>query len=174
MSPNKTHSCDRMPLYESLEEKNKRFAASFEYRDLPLPPSKHLIVLTCMDARLDVLGILGLEIGEAHIIRNGGGRARDAMRSIVVSQQMLETREVLVMHHTDCGLTHFKDDELRTKIHSELGVQNVQNLEFHAIENLQTSVQEDVAFIKDSPLTLDVPVTGYIYDIKTGKISRVV
>ncbi|KAL4905420.1 carbonic anhydrase [Aspergillus multicolor] len=125
-----------------------------------------------MDARLDTARALGLEEGDAHVIRNAGGRASDALRSIIISQQLLGTREIVIIHHTDCGMLTFTDDAIRTKIRSDIS-QNADHIAFLPFSDLTQSVLEDVRLLKENPLVLDVPVTGYIYEVETGKIVKV-
>jgi carbonic anhydrase len=125
-----------------------------------------------MDARLDPATFLGLHEGEAHVIRNAGGRAADAIRSLVISQQLLGTREVVVIHHTDCGMLTFTDDQLRQKLRDDLGVQTTEA--FLPFSDLEQSVRDDVAAIRTAPLLLkDVPVRGFIYDVRTGRLREV-
>jgi carbonic anhydrase len=125
-----------------------------------------------MDARLDPAKALGLHEGGAHVIRNAGGRAADAVRSLVISQQLLGTREVVVLHHTDCGMLTFTDDQLRAKLRDDLHQDT--DMPFYAFPDLEQSVRDDVAYIKSSPLLLkDVPVRGFIYDVHTGRIHEV-
>ncbi|KAL2217744.1 carbonic anhydrase [Thermoascus aurantiacus ATCC 26904] len=125
-----------------------------------------------MDARLDPARALGLEEGDAHVIRNAGGRAADAIRSLVISQQLLGTREIVIVHHTDCGMLTFTDDSLRAKIKAELA-QNADHIAFLPFSDIRQSVLDDIALLKQSPLILDVPITGYIYEVETGRIVRV-
>ena len=110
-----------MPVAEEFLEANARYAARFEKGHLPMPPGRKVAVLVCMDARIDPARALGLEEGDAHVIRNAGGRAADALRSLIISQQLLGTREVVVIHHTDCGMLTFTDPQLRAKLKAELG-----------------------------------------------------
>ncbi|KAK5996211.1 Beta-carbonic anhydrase 1 [Cladobotryum mycophilum] len=161
-----------MSLVPELEAANKKYESSFNKGSLTIPPSRKLFVLTCMDARLDPAKFLGLEEGDAHVFRNAGGRAVEALRSVIISQQLLGTREIVVIHHTDCGMLTFRDDELREKIQSDLG-QDTSHIAFLPFRDLEESVHHDVQFLKNSKLVLDVPVTGYIYDVKTGKIEEV-
>jgi carbonic anhydrase len=125
-----------------------------------------------MDARLDTARILGLEEGDAHVIRNAGGRAADAIRSLVISQQLLGTREVVVVHHTDCGMLTFTDAQLRAKLRDGLGLETT--TEFLSFADLDQSVRDDVDAIRRSPLLLtEVPITGFVYDVRTGRLRKV-
>src|SRR3982074_410719 len=112
-----------MSVPDQLIDNNRQYADSFEKGDLPMPPARKLAVLACMDARLDVHKILGLDEGDAHVIRNAGGVATDdAIRSLVISQRLLGTQEIIPIHHTDCGMLTFKDDDVKSKIESEVGI----------------------------------------------------
>jgi carbonic anhydrase len=151
---------------------NERYASSFEKGHLPMPPSRRVAVVACMDARLDPARVLGLEEGDAHVVRNAGGRAADAVRSLVISQQLLGTREVVVIHHTDCGMLTFTDDQLRQKVRDELGAES--DTAFLSFTDLEQSVRDDVAAIRESRLLLKgVPITGFVYDVKTGRLREV-
>ncbi|KAJ6008409.1 hypothetical protein N7540_012385 [Penicillium herquei] len=125
-----------------------------------------------MDARLDPARALGLEEGDAHVIRNAGGRVSDALRSIVISQQLLGTREIIIVHHTDCGMLTFTDDDIRGKIRNELQ-QDADHIAFLPFTDLRQSVLADIQFLKGSSLVLDVPITGFIYEVESGKIVKV-
>src|SRR5271165_4333446 len=109
-----------MTVVQEFLNANEAYAANFKKGDLPLPPGRKVAVLACMDARLDPARILGLEEGDAHVIRNAGGRAADALRSLVISEQLLGTKTIVILHHTDCGMLTFTDDALHTKIKQEL------------------------------------------------------
>lgn len=151
---------------------NAQYASGFTKGTLPMPPRRHLAIIACMDARLDPAKALGLSEGDAHVIRNAGGRVGDAIRSLVISQQLLGTREVAIVHHTDCGMLTFTDDQLRAKLHNELGVET--DIPFLTFPDLEQSVREDIAAVKASPLLLkDAPVRGFIYDVRSGKIHEV-
>ena len=151
---------------------NERYAASFTKGHLPMPPSRHVAVVACMDARLDPARVLGLDEGDAHVIRNAGGRAADAVRSLVISQQLLGTREVVVIHHTDCGMLTFTDVQLRQKLRNELGAES--DIAFLSFTDLDQSIRDDVAAIRASRFLLkDVPVTGFAYDVRTGRLRQV-
>lgn len=161
-----------MAVADEFLQANARYAATFTKGDLPMPPGRQVAVVACMDARLDPARALGLEEGDAHVIRNAGGRAGDAIRSLVISQQLLGTREVVIVHHTDCGMVTFTDEQLREKIRSDLGAQT--DMSFLAFHDLEQSVRDDIAAIRQSPLLLkDIPVRGFIYDVRTGSLSEV-
>ena len=152
---------------------NARYAASFTKGHLPMPPGRRVAVVACMDARLDPARALGLEEGDAHVIRNAGGRAADAIRSLVISQQLLGTREIVVVHHTDCGMLTFTDDELKRRLRDGLKVDV--DVAFLSFSDLDRSVHDDVEAIRRSPLLLrEVPVSGFVYDVKTGRLRQVV
>ncbi|VUC23861.1 unnamed protein product [Clonostachys rosea] len=155
-----------------FEAANQKYATSFAKGDLPLPPGRKVAIVACMDARLDPARVLGLEEGDAHVIRNAGGRTDEALRSLVISQQLLGTREIVIIHHTDCGMLTFTDTEIKSKIRSELS-ENADHIAFLPFHDLKQSVLDDIEIIKKSLLVLDVPITGYIYDVKTGKLDKV-
>jgi len=163
-----------MSATEDLLKTNESYAATFQKGDLPMPPARHVAVLTCMDARLHPSRFLGLNEGDAHVIRNAGGRASDdAIRSLVISQQLLGTNIVLVIHHTDCGMVTFSNEDLRAKLKQELHV-DAGDIDFLPFRDLEQSVRDDVAKIKSSPLIPDnVEISGFIYDVRTGKLLPV-
>ena len=162
-----------MSTTDSLVRNNETYVRSFTKGALPLPPAKHLAVLACMDARLDVHKILGLEEGDAHVIRNAGGVATDdAIRSLVISQRLLGTKEIVLIHHTDCGMLTFTDDEVKKKIESEVGIRPAFALE--AFSNLEDDVRQSIGRIESSPFIPNKSsVRGFIYDVKTGRLSEV-
>ncbi|KAL3482898.1 carbonic anhydrase [Aspergillus germanicus] len=155
-----------------FEVANEKYAASFNKGDLPLPPARKVAVVACMDARLDPAKALGLEEGDAHVIRNAGGRAIDAIRSLIISQQLLGTREIVLVHHTDCGMLTFSDEVIREKIRSELD-QDADHIAFLPFKDLEKSVLDDIKLLQEHSLILDVPITGYIYHVESGRISKV-
>lgn len=163
-----------MPVMPELLEANRRYAASFAKGNLSAPPARHVVILTCMDARLDPARMLGLQEGDAHVIRNAGGRpTEDAIRSLVISQQLLGTREIAVIHHVDCGMLSFSNDQLRQKLRQEMGA-DASAIDFLPFSDLAQSVRDDVAALRRSPLLLrDAPISGYIYDVHTGALSAV-
>ena len=158
----------------AILEANRRYAAGFTKGDLPMPPARRLAVLTCMDARIDPAQALGLAEGDAHVVRNAGGRASDdALRSLVISQQLLGTREVLVVHHTDCGMLTFSNEQLRAKLAQDLGA-DAATVDFLPFADLEESVRQDVATIRASPLVPpDITVRGFVYDVRTGRLREV-
>jgi carbonic anhydrase len=161
-----------------LTRANETFAAGFDQGGLAMPPARKLAVVTCMDARLEPLSFLGLRLGDAHVIRNAGGRATpDAIRSLVISQQLLGTETVLVIHHTDCGMLTFQNEDLRGILKERLGVdahKTAAEIDFLPFGDLPQSVRDDVAAIKSSPLfPKHIPVYGFIYDVRSGQVQRV-
>ncbi len=163
-----------MPVYEELTAANELFAQTFNQGDLPMPPARHVAIVTCMDARLHPERFLGLDIGDAHVIRNAGGRVSDdALRSLVISERLLGTTEIVVIHHTDCGMLTFTNEQLAVKIMADLG-EDVSGRDFLPFANLEDSVRDDVEIIRSSPLIPDdIPVSGAIYDVHTGKLTTV-
>ncbi len=162
-----------MSVTDELLKNNETYSASFTKGDLPLPPAKHVAVLACMDARLDIHKILGLEEGEAHVIRNAGGVASDdAIRSLVISQRLLGTEEIILIHHGDCGMLTFTDDQVKRQIQDDVGIRPPFALE--AFADLDEDVRQSIARIKASPF---VPkkdnVRGFVYDVKTGRLNEV-
>ncbi len=163
-----------MAVIDELLNNNERYAKEFVQGDLPMPPARKLAVVTCMDARLHPSQFLGLDLGDAHVIRNAGGRVSDdAIRSLVISQRLLGTTEVAVIHHTDCGMLTFSNEMLAAKIQADLGV-DVAGQDFLPFSDLAESVREDVQTLRNSPLiTKDTPIYGGIYDVKSGKVLEV-
>jgi carbonic anhydrase len=140
-----------------------------------MPPARKVAIVTCMDARIHPETALGLEIGDAHMIRNAGGRVSDdALRSLVISSRLLGTNEFAVIHHTDCGMLTFTNDDLRSKLKDETGA-DASHIDFLPFPDLEQSVRDDVAAILSSPFIDDsVRVSGHIYDVHTGAITQVV
>jgi len=163
-----------MSVSQEFQKANDAYASTFNKGDLPMPPARHVAVLTCMDARLHPSSFLGLELGDAHVIRNAGGRASDdAIRSLAISQQLLGTNEVVVIHHTDCGMLTFSNEDLRKKLKQELNA-DAEDIDFLPFKNLEQSVRDDVATIKNSPLLLkNIEVSGFIYDVRSGRLLPV-
>jgi carbonic anhydrase len=158
--------------FERLLEQNDRFVEAFDRSVLTAAPLTGLAILTCMDARIDVEDALGLRVGDAHIIRNAGGFASaDAIRSLVVSQQVLGTREIVVIAHTQCGLDGADEDALRARIADTTGFET--EMAFGSFPDLEDMVREQVEILRDEPVLLDVPVHGLIYDVETGRLRTV-
>lgn len=164
-----------MSVVEEILEANRTFAEGFAAGGLPAPPARELAVLTCMDARLHPEAFLGLEVGDAHVIRNAGGRAsEDAIRSLIISSRLLGTREFMVIHHTGCGMVTFTNDDLRRRLKEESGA-DASGMDFLPFTDLADSVREDVDRIKRSPFIDDgIEVSGYLYDVTTGRLEEVV
>ncbi|KAK9800300.1 hypothetical protein WJX73_008414 [Symbiochloris irregularis] len=162
---------------QDFTQGNETYASGFNDGDLKGPPSRKLAIVTCMDARMHPEKILGLKNGEAHMIRNAGGRYdTDARRSLVISQRMLGTREIVVIHHTSCGMATFVNQDLCEVVEKDLGKDartHADKLDWLPFKDLEQSVKDDVQAIKIDPLIQDVPVHGYIYDIKSGKLQHV-
>ena len=162
-----------MSATDDLLRNNETYAAQFDKGDLPLPPAKGVAVVACMDARLNVYGMLGLEEGDAHVIRNAGGVITDdEIRSLAISQRLLGTQEIILIHHTDCGMLTFADDDLKAQIQEDVGIKPHFSME--AFADLEEDVRQSVARIKASPFipTKD-SVRGFVYDVETGKLNEV-
>jgi len=161
-----------MSVTDQLLENNEKYAAGFD-GPLPLPPAKHVAVLACMDARINVYGVLGLEEGEAHVIRNAGGVVTDdEIRSLAISQRLLGTREVVLIHHTDCGMLTFTDDEFNAALLEDTGLRPAWAAE--AFDDLDADVRKSIGRIKDSRF---VPYTdsvrGFVFDVASGRLREV-
>jgi carbonic anhydrase len=157
-------------ILDELQASNDQFADQFDLGDLPIPPGRQLAVVTCMDARLDPARFLGLEPGDAHVIRNAGGVVSDdALRSLVISHHLLGTKQAVVIGHTDCGMLTFSNDELRARLGPES-----EGIDFLPFPDLAGRVRESVSAIWESPLLPDdFAAAGYIYDVKSGRLEPV-
>jgi carbonic anhydrase len=163
-----------MSFTDEVLKANEKYASRYDPSVFAAPPAPKLAVLACMDARITVEEILGLKSGAAHIIRNAGGIAtEDALRSLIISHHLLGTREFIVINHTDCGMLTFEDDDLLRKLEEKTGSAAVAPIHFHAFKNLEDNVRRQVARIKHHPYVLHVPIRGFIYDVKTGKLNEV-
>ncbi len=179
-------------IHDEVLQANEQYVAGFDKGDLAMPPARQFAILTCMDARLDPAKYAGLSEGDAHVIRNAGGRASDdAIRSLVISYKLLGTKEWFVIHHTDCGMETFTDDIMRDLLSSSLKTASVDESGWHdccegpgsaegkyidwlTISDQAESVLEDVVRIKSHPLVpVNIPVYGYIYDVKSGQLIEV-
>lgn len=158
--------------YERVLAENARYSAAFDRSALTAAPLRGLAILTCMDARIDVEDALGLRVGDAHIIRNAGGLASpDAIRSIVVSQQLLGTREIVVIGHTRCGLHGADERVLRDRVAASTGARTTMG--FGAFAELDAMVRDQVAILREAPALLRVPVHGLVYEVETGLLREV-
>ena len=162
-----------MTVIDQLLQNNSRYADGFDKGELPLPPARNLAVVACMDARLDVHKILGLSEGDAHVIRNAGGVVSDdAIRSLVISQRLLGTRAIVLIHHTDCGMLTFRDDAVKDAIEADTGLRPAFSME--AFGNLEKDVRQSISRIQASPF---IPhkdqVRGFVYDCSTGRLNEV-
>ncbi len=161
-----------MSVTDDLLANNAEYAEQFS-GPLPLPPAKHVAVLACMDARINVYGVLGLNEGEAHVIRNAGGVVtEDEIRSLAISQRLLGTEEIILIHHTDCGMLTFTDDDFKKSIQEDVGVKPAWAAE--AFTDLDTDVRQSIARIKNSPyIPKKDSVRGFVFDVATGKLNEV-
>src|SRR3954467_6838091 len=162
-----------MSATDELLSNNEAYASSFDKADLPLPPAKKLAVVACMDARIVVSRILGLEEGDAHVIRNAGGVITDdEIRSLAISQRLLATEEIILIHHTDCGMLTFTDDEFKRQIQDDTGIKPAWAAE--SFPDLAEDVGQAVARIRASPF---IPrkdnVRGFVYEVETGRLREV-
>jgi len=162
-----------MSVIDDLVRNNESYARNFKKGSLPLPPAKKLAVVACMDARLDVHKILGIEEGDAHVIRNAGGVVTDdAIRSLTISQRLLGTKEIILIHHTDCGMLTFTDDKVKQQIEEDTGIRPAFALE--AFPNLEDDVRQSIARIKASPFVPNKSsIRGFVYDVHSGKLQEV-
>ena len=163
-----------MSATDELLANNEAYAASFDAAGKPLPPAKKVAVVACMDARLDVHGLLGLEIGDAHVIRNAGGVVTDdEVRSLAISQRLLGTEEIILIHHTDCGMLTFTDDPFKRSIQDETGIKPPWSAE--AFGDVDEDVRQSIARIKASPF---IPhkgsIRGFVFDVGSGKLNEAI
>jgi carbonic anhydrase len=162
-----------MSVIDELVKNSEAYAAEFDKGKLPLPPAKPVAVLACMDARLNPHALLGLEEGDAHVIRNAGGVVTDdEIRSLAISQRLLGTEEIMLIHHTDCGMLTFEDDEFRRSVQDETGIKPAWPAE--AFSDVEDDVRQSIARIKASPF---IPkkdnVRGFVYEVETGRLREV-
>jgi carbonic anhydrase len=151
----------------------ERYAASFDKGDLPLLPAKHTAVVACMDARLNPYGVLGLSEGDSHVIRNAGGVVTDdVIRSLAISQRLLGTNEIMLIHHTGCGMLTFRDDDVKAQIEADTGIRPPFALE--AFADLDADVRQSIARIKASPFVPNKDsIRGFVYEVETGRLREV-
>jgi len=160
-------------VIDELVQNADSYTESFERGDLPMPPAKRVAVVACMDARLNPYGLLGLQEGDAHVIRNAGGVITDdEIRSLAISQRLLGTEEIMLIHHTDCGMLTFKDDEFRRQVQDETGVKPEWAAE--AFDDLDDDVRQSIARIKASPfIPRKDEVRGFVYEVESGRLREV-
>jgi carbonic anhydrase len=162
-----------MSTTDELLRNAEAYADDFDKGDLPLPPARKIAVLACMDARLNPFGILGLKEGDAHVIRNAGGVVTDdEIRSLAISQRLLGTEEIILIHHTDCGMLTFTDDDFKRAIQDEIGIKPEWAAE--AFGDLDEDVRQSVARIQASPfIPRKDSVRGFVYEVETGRLREV-
>jgi carbonic anhydrase len=160
-------------IIDTLLHNNAAYVSDFDKGDLPLPPARKLAVLACMDARLDPAKVLGLQEGDAHVIRNAGGVVSDdAIRSLAISQNLLGTEEIVLIHHTDCGMLTFTDDEFARKLEDETGEKP--EWRAHAFDDLEDNVKQSIDRIRNSPFVPRTDnVRGFVYEVETGRLREV-
>jgi carbonic anhydrase len=154
---------------------DESYSRRFDLGNLPMPPARKLTIVACMDARLTIEPMLGLKTGDAHIIRNAGGIVtEDVVRSLIISEQLLGTQEVMVINHTDCGMLTFKDDDLRTRLVNSTGKLAVVPARFYAFSDLEQNVREQVLKLRTHPwIPQQITVRGFVYDVKSGRLKEV-
>jgi carbonic anhydrase len=160
-------------VIDELVRNADSYSESFDGADLPIPPAKRVVVVACMDARLNPYGLLGLSEGDAHVVRNAGGVITDdAIRSLAISQRLLGTEEVMLIHHTGCGMLTFKDDDFRRQVEEDTGVKPGWAAE--AFDDLEGDVRQSIARIKASPfIPKKDQVRGFVYEVETGRLREV-
>lgn len=162
-----------MSVTDELLANAERYAATFDKGSLPLPPAKQVAVVACMDARLNPYGLLGLSEGDAHVIRNAGGViTQSELRSLAISQRLLGTKEIVLIHHTECGMLTFTDDEFRAQILADTGIEPAWTAE--AFDDLDTDIKRSMARIQAEPsIPLKDSIRGFVYDVATGRLREV-
>jgi len=161
-----------MTVTDQYLENNREYAKNFQ-GPLPLPPKNHIAVLACMDARINVYAALGIAEGESHVIRNAGGVVTDdEIRSLAISQRLLGTKEIILIHHTDCGMLTFSDDEFKASIQSDTGIKPEWAAE--SFSDLEVDVKQSIARIKSSPFIPNKDhIRGFVFDVATGLLNEV-
>ena len=165
---------DKKSVFDELMEHNVGYAKTFSLGHLQTPPVRKLVILTCMDSRMDLEQLLGLQVGDAHMIRNGGGLATDdAIRSLILSTHLLGTRSIAIIQHTECGLLSITDEQMRHRLTAQTG-KDASHLQFHAFTDIDKNVTEQVKRVREHPfLPANIQVRGYVYDVKKGSLREV-
>jgi len=164
-----------MSTIDEVLSANERYAQHFTPGHLALPPARRLAIVACMDARLMVDQLLGLQPGEAHIIRNARGIVtEDALRSLILSHHLLGTQEFMIINHTDCGMLTFTDEEVRARLQQLTGTATVASVYFHAFRNVEENVRQQLQKVTSHPwIPTQIPIRGFIYDVTTGRLHEV-
>ena len=164
-----------MSVIDEVLAAHQSYSASFRLGHLPMPPARKLAIVACMDARLTIEPMLGLKTGEAHIIRNAGGIiTEDAVRSLIISHELLGTQEFMIINHTDCGMLTFKDEELAERLQQATGAMPLVPVVFHAFDDVAANVRRQLQRLRSHPwVPKEIPVRGFIYDVKTGRLQEV-
>ena len=164
-----------MSMTDEVLQANEAYARNFNLGQLPMPPARKLAIVACMDARITVEQLLGLKTGDAHIIRNAGGIiTEDALRSLIISHHLLGTEEFIIINHTECGMLTFKDAALRAELQAKTGTIAAEPKHFHAFSDLEENVRRQIERIESHPwIPKHIPVRGFIYDVKTGRLQEV-
>lgn len=161
-----------MSTTDDLLRNNRAYADDFDQGRLPMPPARKVAIVACMDARLDVYRLLGLQPGEAHVIRNAGGVVSDdVIRSLAISQRLLGTEEIILIHHTDCGMLTFKDDDVRDQIEQDTGVRPPFAME--AFDDPAEDVRQSIRRVQASPFISKKNVRGFVFDVDSGRLDEV-
>jgi carbonic anhydrase len=164
-----------MSYTEEVLRANEEYARRFQLAHLPVPPARKLAIVACMDARLSVEQALGLQTGDAHIIRNAGGIVTDdVLRSLIISHHLLGTQEFMIINHTGCGMLSFQDEELRIRLQEQTGAAAATPTQFHSFSNVVENVRQQVERVKSHPwIPPQIPVRGFVYDVRTGRLNEV-
>jgi len=163
-----------MSVFDEILAHNAKYAETFGLGHLQTPPVRKLVILTCMDSRMDLEQLLGLQVGDAHMIRNGGGLATDdAIRSLILSTHLLGTRSIVIIQHTECGLLSITDEQMRFRLATETG-KDASHLQFHAFTDLDRTTVEQIKRVREHPfLPKNIQVRGFVYDVKKGSLREV-